>query len=665
MDIIALVNAEGFVTYVSPSITPIMGYQPEEFVGSSALVLVHPSDLDHMQQVFGAVLQEEGQPIRAEYRLRSANGTYRWFEATATNWLRDPEVGAIVGHFHDITERKEAEERVGFLSEASKLLASSLDYQTTLTTIAQLVVPLLADWCTIYLVDHQGQIQLLDIAHIDPDKVQWAKQLRESYPIDPQAPIGAPQVIRTGKSELIADIPDALLVAVAKNEEELHFLRLVGYRSLMMVPLIAAGRVIGAITFVSAESGRRFTASDLSLAEEVGLRAGAAIEHAQLYQEVQQARDQLTIILQGVADGIIVYDQHNQVIYANEMVARMMGMPSVQAILDTPSDTIFARYTLVDEQGQPITLSQLPHRRVLAGEQREAEALVGYRAAAAGEAEFWTLSRARPVFDEQGKVIFVISILHDLTGRVLDERRKDAFLAMVSHELKTPVTSLKGLTQVLSLRLANHPEAQVGLFLERMDTQLTKLTRLINDLLTLSQMQAGDLSMREEVFDLDALIRETMEQVQATTTTHHLQLQGAASVKVTGDRERLAQVLINLLTNAIRYSPRTDRVLVRVQADQSQAEIAVQDFGIGIDQTHHERIFERFYQVPDQTERTFPGMGIGLYLARTITERHGGRIWVESRKGKGSTFRVKLPLVKGEQIDMPDRTLREKREVER
>jgi PAS domain S-box-containing protein len=540
MDIIALVNTEGLVTYISPSITPIMGYSPEDFIGSSALVLVHPGDLDHMQRVLGAIMQGGDQPVRAEYRLRCADGTYRWFEATATNWLEDPEVGAIIGHFHDITERKRAEERVQFLSEASKLLASSLDYQTTLSTVARLVVPRLADWCTIDLVDRQGQIQLLNIVHIDPDKVRWAKQLRELNPIDPQAPTGVPHVIRTGRSELIADIPDAPPAAVAKNEEELPLLRLVGYRSLMVVPLVAAGRTIGAITFVSAGAGRRFSASDLSLAEEVGLRAGMAIEHARLYQEVQQAHDQLT----------------------------------------------------------------------------------------------------------------------------LEERRKDAFLAMVSHELKTPVTSLKGFTQVLSLFLADHPEAQIRLFLERMDAQLNNLTRLINDLLTLSHMQAGDLAMREEIFDLDMLIRETIEQVQATTTTHHLQLQGTTSVKLTGDRDRLAQVLINLLMNAIRYSPQANRVLVRVRADQRQAEIAVQDFGIGIDQAHHEQIFEHFYQVPDQVERTLPGMGIGLYLARTITERHGGRISVESRKGKGSTFRVELPLVKGEQIAMPDHTLREKREVE-
>jgi len=231
---------------------------------------------------------------------------------------------------------------------------------------------------------------------------------------------------------------------------------------------------------------------------------------------------------------------------------------------------------------------------------------------------------------------------------------------MVSHELKTPVTSLKGFTQVLSLFLADYPETQVGLFLERMDAQLDKISRLINDLLTLSHMQAGDLSMQEEVFDLDALIRETIEQVQATIATHRLQLQDTTPVKITGDRDRLGQVLINLLMNAIRYSPQANRVLVWVRADHGQAEIGVQDFGIGIDQAYHEQIFERFYQVPDKAERTIPGMGIGLYLARTITERHGGRIKVTSCKGKGSIFRVELPMVNGEHIDMPGPTLREK-----
>lgn len=135
-----------------------------------------------------------------------------------------------------------------------------------------------------------------------------------------------------------------------------------------------------------------------------------------------------------------------------------------------------------------------------------------------------------------------------------------------------------------------------------------------------------------------------METLQQTTQTHQLSLETCGPVQVVGDRERLGQVLINLLTNAIKYSPQADKVLIQVARDEGQALLRVQDFGIGITTHHHEHIFERFYQVSGPDGHSYPGLGIGLYLSREIVERHGGRIWVESAAGQGSTFSVSLPL---------------------
>lgn len=176
-------------------------------------------------------------------------------------------------------------------------------------------------------------------------------------------------------------------------------------------------------------------------------------------------------------------------------------------------------------------------------------------------------------------------------------------------------------------------------------SQLNKLTTLISDLLDISRMQSGKLALREEPFDLDALIEEAVENVQATTMTHHLSIEGRTNALVFGDKERLEQVFVNLLTNAIKYSPRTEKVMIHLFRDEERKEavVSVQDFGIGIDKTHHEKIFERFYQVTDPEEKTYPGLGIGLYISGEIVARHHGRMWVESSKGKGSTFFVALP----------------------
>jgi signal transduction histidine kinase len=139
--------------------------------------------------------------------------------------------------------------------------------------------------------------------------------------------------------------------------------------------------------------------------------------------------------------------------------------------------------------------------------------------------------------------------------------------------------------------------------------------------------------------------------VQVATSTHQLLIEGRTGAQVFGDKERLGQVYINLLTNAIKYSPRAEKVLVRLfrDGDREQAIVSVQDFGIGIDKTHHEKIFERFYQVTDPEERTYPGLGIGLYISSEIVARHHGRLWVESSKGEGATFSVALPLLRSDE----------------
>lgn len=157
-------------------------------------------------------------------------------------------------------------------------------------------------------------------------------------------------------------------------------------------------------------------------------------------------------------------------------------------------------------------------------------------------------------------------------------------------------------------------------------------------------MQLGKLDYQEEVFDLNALVQETVENLQAGTCTHQLLSEGGTVAQVYGDTDRIGQVLTNLITNAIKYSPAADRVIIRLAKDADNVVVSVQDFGIGIAGTYQKRIFERFYQVTDAAEKTYPGLGIGLYISSEIIKRHHGDIWVESQKGAGSTFSFSLPL---------------------
>ena len=186
-------------------------------------------------------------------------------------------------------EAQAAEWRSAFLSEASRVLSSTLDYEATLARVARLSVPELADWCAVDIIDENHTIRRLAVAHVDPAKVEWAHEIHHRYPPDMDAPRGLAQVLRTGVSELYADIPDEMLALAAKDGEHLRLLRSVGLSSAMLVPLSARGRTHGVVTFIAAESGRRYGPQDLALAEDLARRAAVAVEHARLYQIAQNA----------------------------------------------------------------------------------------------------------------------------------------------------------------------------------------------------------------------------------------------------------------------------------------------------------------------------------------------------------------------------------------
>ena len=638
---------EGIITSWNKAAERMYGYSSDEAVGQSITIIFPADRQDEFVRIMERITQGEQVDLYETRRVRK-DGTVLPVSITISP-IRDSE-GHIIGASdiaHDITERKRVEEQEHFLVEVSKVLTSTLDYQETLANIAHLVVPQIADWFAVDLVDAQGKFELIEIAHKDPEQVRWARTLREQYPVDPNAPTGAPRVARTGQSELYPEITDAMLVAAARSEEELAITRQIGLMSLMIVPLVARGKTLGVVTFIGTTSGKRYDERDLALAEEIGRRAGVALDNARLYQEVAQARNQLDIILQGVADGIIVYSTPSKIIYANEAAAQLTGYASVQDMLETPPLGIVARYEMVDEEGQPFAHSQFTHQRVFAGE-REAQATIGYARAGSGHPDRWSFVKSRPVFDEHGDISLVITIIHDITERVLAEHRKDEFISMASHELKTPVTSLKGFTHVLQRRLAKQGDEQGLHYATRIDAQLNKLTKLIADLLDISRAQTGKLAFEMEAFDLDSLVRETVENVQAATPTHRFHIEGRSDARVLGDKDRLGQVFINLLTNAAKYSPHANKVLVRLSRNQDRAIVQVQDFGIGIEHAHHRKIFERFYQITDPEERTYPGLGIGLYISNEIVQRHHGRIEVQSRKGEGATFSVALPLLQEE-----------------
>lgn len=234
----------------------------------------------------------------------------------------------------------------------------------------------------------------------------------------------------------------------------------------------------------------------------------------------------------------------------------------------------------------------------------------------------------------------------DVTERISQERRKDEFISIAGHELRTPITSLKAFTQIIYERGEKMKKMELADYLVKMDGQLSKVTRLIGELLDVSKMQSGGLDLLKSEHEFRKLLEETVNDLRGTSKQHKILTTGNLGGTVLVDRYRINQVLINLILNAMKYSPKADKVVVNVSKRKDDILVGIQDFGIGINKEDHSKIFEKFYRSNGPEGERFPGLGLGLYIASEIVKSHGGKIWVESKRGEGSQFFFTLPLAK-------------------
>jgi PAS domain S-box-containing protein len=237
----------------------------------------------------------------------------------------------------------------------------------------------------------------------------------------------------------------------------------------------------------------------------------------------------------------------------------------------------------------------------------------------------------------------ILIAIEDITDRREIQRRKDDFLSIASHELKTPLTTIKGLVQVLQRSLPVVVDGKFKSILDKTGTHIDRLNSLIAELLDVSRIQTGNIELHKEPFDFDKMVRETVDHMQAATNSHQIELEGATHLQVLGDESHIIQVVNNLLGNAIKYSPDAKAIQVYLSRVNDYVKFSVTDKGLGIGLENQKKIFERFYRVGEIQQR-FPGMGIGLYICDQIIKNHDGTLWVESEIGKGSTFSFTLPI---------------------
>jgi PAS domain S-box-containing protein len=507
-------NPNGEYEEDSPSWRELTGQTYEQFRGLGFLDAIHPDDRERVREAWQSAIERRSR-YDTEYRLRMKNAEYRWVAARAVPvHAADGSVVEWMGTSTDIHDHRTREGATRFLLKAEELFAESLDERTIFRNLTLLVVPRLADWCAVDLIDEKGAVDRIAFQHADATKTDMLGEVVKHYPPKLGIAIGLLETLRSGKAELFTDVPDDVLRTLTRNEEHARWLRNLGMESYMIAPLVVRGEVIGAISFGVAGAERKFGRNDLAFIEDLAHRVSVSLDNARLYSEAQGAN-----------------------------------------------------------------------------------------------------------------------------------RAKDLFLAMLSHEMKTPLTAILGWARIL--KMDNPPDA----FREAIDAiEQSALVqqRLIEDLLDVSRVIAGKLHIEPEIIDLRAAVRNAVETVQPQAKEKSISIWTQLpddQMLVNGDLTRLQQVFWNLLTNALKFTPAGGLIEVVATRQGQDSLVHVRDTGRGIKPEVLPHLFDPFRQSTIADRAEHKGLGLGLAIVRSLAQMHGGSVEAFSEgEGKGSTFVVRLPM---------------------
>ncbi|TMC23104.1 MAG: GHKL domain-containing protein [Chloroflexi bacterium] len=434
--------------------------------------------------------------------------------------------------------------------------------------------------------------------------------------------------------------------------------------SFLNVPLTVENRIVGMLSLFDEREGT-FDTDLLKLTTMIADYAAVALENVRLreretalWRQAEIGRQRLELIISSMAEGLLITNEQGGITLLNVSAQHLLAQAQLDLKQNTPlrklalANNVSWLHKLADIIDEAQTGVTVMNQELIAGE--------------AGESVPLTLSiSAAPLHDAsqvQMGPIGVVAVLNDVTSNKQIEKLKDEFVSVVSHELRSPLTAIKGYTQHLMRRIDRRlrkaqqeqqssaisagdlPENYDLRSLSIIQSQADHLERLVNDLLDLSQVQWGKLHLQYSSFYLADVLVESVRSVQASTEQHTIYLDIAVQdTKIVADKMRMSQVIGNILDNAIKYSPQGGQVTVKLEEREGDYFVSITDQGIGISQEYLDHIFERFYRVRNTASRQYSGIGLGLYVTRAIVEEHGGHIWVTNNKGLGCTFSFTVP----------------------
>lgn len=665
-------------------------------------------------------------------------------------------IDAAILTFADLTQQIRAQEREQFLVRASEILTSSLDYERTVQSVADLAVPEFADWCVIHLEGEDGIPVRTAVAHRDPAKVALAVYLQEEYPPDPEAATGTAAIMRSGRSEWMADIPSELIEAAARDARHLELIQSLELRSYIAVPLIAGGRTIGALTLVNGESGRRFREEDIAFAENLAARAAASIENARLFREGVRFKR----LLDATGDAVLMLDpDRGRIVYANRGAATQLGRPvedligssiaehvaapgdavvgaalaalaadvdaartetielrrasgatlpvevrlehvasdagpvRILAIARDISDRIRAEETLrglaaaeharaaelnavIRAMGDGVVVCDRHGRIILANPAAEdvfpdveerayrdilaqfedpegAAPALGVRGGPVelrvrGDDERWVELSTWPVAagrevdaDHEGETIV---LLRDVTEQRQAQAVRDTFIGVLSHELRTPVTTIFAGAKVLARPNELTDETRSEIFADIV-VESERLHRLVEDVVAMTRFgeERGDVGAEPVLLQRVLPSVVASEEARWPGVRFEVEIAGGLPT-VIADPTYVEQVVRNLLSNAAKYGGPGTTVRARVSAAGEEVQVRILDDGPGFPADEQERLFELFFRSA-QTARQAAGAGIGLFVCARLIRAMGGRIWAANRPEGGAEFGFALRVM--------------------
>ena len=599
--------------FISPRVDKLLGYSAEEFLRDEGLFLrlVHPDDRER-------VAQERAEPpdatrrSRADYRMISRDGRTVWVHEEASVVLdADGKPLCVQGYLVDMTGAKTADRerahlraaqeaassdardrqhRIDFVAEVADVLAASLDHRATVKKVAALAVRELADWCVIDILEEDGSLVRAAAERAEP-----ASGLPEPA-AQPEPEVA--EVVRARRAELS--------------------------ESRMRVPLASRGRrSVGALTLLAGENRPGYTAHDLSWAQAVAGMLALAVDNARLYDEVA-ARADAERVLTYVGDAVFLLDQTGSIRLWNPAAEVITGLEAA-AVLGRPAVEAIPGWREVSDR-VPVSPAREPAR----AEALPLETDRGERWISISGVEFF------------GGTVYAF---RDITeAHRLDELQAD-FIATASHELRTPLAAVYGAAQTLRRHDFALDEAGRERFISMIVDESDRLGRIVNQILLANQLDVGRLDLVTEPFDGAELVMRVVEaaRTHAPADITFDVVVSKRAVTVAADKDRVRQILVNLVENAIKYSPDGGRIELGAEPADRMVRFRVLDEGLGIPTEELPRVFEKFYRLDPEMLRGIGGTGLGLYICSELVSRMGGRIWVEQRQGRGSAFFFELP----------------------